>query len=191
VARFLPTGFAKRELFEVVEVRYSEPNMKNIFSPLNIIIAISAVSAVLILNQFIYLLPIHIGSFVITITAVVIADLYALLWVIGKLSTLRSWCVTGLHYVVGTGLLVSITSGFVMFLPLREYLVTVEAFWVKVAFVIVLIINSFVIGQHMHIPTSQTFSSLTKKDRRPLIVSGAVSAISWITVFVSALMLNV
>jgi hypothetical protein len=98
---------------------------------------------------------------------------------------------TILHDVVGVGLVVSITSGFILFLPLREYLVTVEAFWVKLAFVLVLIINSFVIARHLHIPTSRTFVSLTKRERRPLLISGAASAVSWAAVFASALLLNV
>lgn len=68
---------------------------------------------------------------------------------------------------------------------------TVEAFWVKMAFVGVLIINGFVIARHMHIPTTRTFSSLSKKERRPLFLSGAASGVSWIAVFVSALLLNV
>jgi hypothetical protein len=165
--------------------------MKNIFTILNISKAVVVVGAVLLLNQFIYLLPVHIGAFVVTITGVILADLYALLWVIGKFPTLQSRYLTGLHYVVGTGLLVSITSGFLMFWPLREYLVTVEAFWVKVVFVMVLIINSFVISAHMHIHTTQTFSSLSKTQRLPLFLSGATSAISWVTVFVAALLLNV
>lgn len=165
--------------------------MKNLFSVLNITTALIVVSVVLLLNQFMYLLPVHIGTFIITITAVIIADLHALLWVLGKLPTLQPRRLSALHYVVSTGLMVAVTSGFLLFLPLRDYLVTVEAFWVKVFFVLVLIINSFVISQHMHIPTTRTFSSLTKKERRPLLISGAVSGISWITVFVAALSLNV
>ena len=147
--------------------------------------------ATILLNQFMYVLPIHIGAFILTITAVIIADLHALLWARGKLPLLESRRLQMLHNAVSTGLLVSITSGFIMFLPLREYLVTVEAFWVKLAFVLVLIINSFVIARHMHVPTSRTFTSLTKQERRPLLISGAVSTISWIIVFASALLLNV
>lgn len=146
---------------------------------------------VILLNQFMYLLPLHIGAFIVTITAVIIADLQAILWAMGKLPALKPQRLKVLHNVVSTGLLVSITSGFIMFLPLREYLVTVEAFWVKLAFVGVLIINSFVIARHMHIPTTRTFSSLSKKARRPLFLSGAASGVSWIVVFASALLLNV
>jgi hypothetical protein len=165
--------------------------MKNIFSISNITIGIAVVLATILLNQFMYVLPIHIGAFILTITAVIIADLHALLWARGKLPLLESRRLQMLHNAVSTGLLVSITSGFIMFLPLREYLVTVEAFWVKLAFVLVLIINSFVIARHMHVPTSRTFTSLTKQERRPLLISGAVSTISWIIVFASALLLNV
>ena len=166
-------------------------SMKHFFSISNITTGMVVVLVVLFLNQFMYLLPIHIGAFIVTITAVVIADLHALLWVLGKISMLQRKRLTILHDVVGVGLVVSITSGFILFLPLREYLVTVEAFWVKLAFVLVLIINSFVIARHLHIPTSRTFVSLTKRERRPLLISGAASAVSWAAVFASALLLDV
>lgn len=165
--------------------------MKNRFSIRNISTAFVVAGVVLLLNQFMYLLPVHISAFVVTIVAVVLADLYALLWAIGKCPTLHRRYVVGLHYIVGTGLVTSIVSGVLMFWPLREYLITVEAFWVKIVFVVVLIINSFVISSHMYIPTTQTFSSLSPKERRPLLLSGAVSAISWITVFAAALLLDV
>jgi hypothetical protein len=165
--------------------------MGKTFSISSITTSIIIVSVVILLNQFMYLLPLHIGAFIVTITAVIIADLQAILWAMGKLPALKPQRLKVLHNVVSTGLLVSITSGFIMFLPLREYLVTVEAFWVKLAFVGVLIINSFVIARHMHIPTTRTFSSLSKKARRPLFLSGAASGVSWIVVFASALLLNV
>jgi len=165
--------------------------MKSIFPISQITTGIGVVLVVILLNQFTYLLPLHIGAFIVTITAVIIADLQALLWVRGRLLTLQGSRLKVLHNVISTGLLVSITSGFLMFLPLRGYLVTVEAFWVKMAFVGVLIINGFVIARHMHIPTTRTFSSLSKKERRPLFLSGAASGVSWIAVFVSALLLNV
>lgn len=144
-----------------------------------------------LLNQFMYLLPIHIGAFVVTIIAVVIADVQALLWVIGKLPTLHKRPIDVLHYLVSVGLFVSVTSGAFLFWPLREYLVTVETFWVKMVFVAVLIINSFVIAQHMHIPTKRTFASLSTVERRPLLISGGASAVGWVTVFVAALLLPV
>ena len=165
--------------------------MKNMFSMGGIITGIGVVLVVVLLNQFMYLLPLHIGAFIVSITAVIIADLQAILWVRGKLPMLESRRLKALHTVVSTGLLVSITSGIIMFMPLREYLVTVEAFWVKMAFVGVLIINSFVIARHLHTPTTRTFSSLTKKERRPLFLNGAASGVSWIVVFASALLLNV
>jgi hypothetical protein len=165
--------------------------MKHIFSFPALITGIVVVVAVVLLNQFMYLLPIHVGAFVVTIVAVIIADLQALLWVIGKLPTLKRRPINVLHYIVSAGLFASVTSGAFLFWPLREYLVTVETFWVKMVFVAVLIINSFVIARHMHVPTTQTFASLSPAQRRPLLLSGAASAISWVTVFVAALLLPV
>jgi len=138
-----------------------------------------------------YILPVHIGSFIITITSVIIADIHALLWVIGKLQTLSHRRMITLHNIVSIGLFVSITSGIIMFWPLREYLLTVTAFWVKMIFVVALVINSFIIARHVNIPTTRTFVSLTKNEQRPLIVSGLVSTVSWIGAFTSALFLGI
>lgn len=134
-----------------------------------------------------YVLPIHIASFVVTISVVLVSDIYALAWVLGKKAVLSKQKLTGLHNLIKLGLLVSVTTGALMFWPAREYLVTSPAFWVKMFFVFVLIINGYLIGRHLNIPPTKSFASLEKDEKRPLIISALVSTISWITVFVSAL----
>ena len=160
------------------------------FSFYQIIIGALIVGVVFFISQFMYILPVHIGSFIITITAVIIADIHATLWTLGKLSVLPLQRMNLLHYLVSIGLLASVTSGFIMFLPLQEYLFSVTAFWLKMIFVLALIVNSFVISHHLKTITSRTFASLTKNERQPLFISGFISAISWIGAFISALFLG-
>lgn len=131
-------------------------------------------------------LLVHITAFFVNISAVIIADVHAAGWVLGKLSTLPTRRMCFLHRFVQVGLVVSIASGFYMFYPLRDYLLTVPAFYVKIAFVLALLINAGVIGKHLHIATSRTFAEVTGKERRLLIISGAVSTISWVGVFTAA-----
>jgi hypothetical protein len=154
------------------------------------IVGFLSIAVVVFVSQFMYVLPLHIASFVVTIIAVIIADFHALLWMIGKYPTLPSRRMGTLHYVVSIGLLVSLTSGFLMFLPLREELLSISAFWVKMIFVLALVVNSFVISRHMHIPTTQTFASLTTGTRNVLLVSGLISSVCWAGAFFSALSLG-
>lgn len=149
------------------------------------------VAVVILMSQFMYVLPVHIASFVVTITAVIVADLNALLWVIGKLPTLPYRRMVVLHYIVSIGLLVSITSGILMFLPLKEELLSMDVFRVKMIFVAALVINSFVIMRHLFVSTTHTFSSLTPDKRNILLISGFVSSMSWAGAFIAALFLGV
>ncbi len=155
-----------------------------------VIIGVLIVGAVFTVSQFMYLLPLHITSFVVTITAVIIADVHALLWTLGKIPILPRKRMVFLHYLVGVGLFTSIVSGAIMFWPLQDYLLTVPAFWAKMTFVLALVINSFIISKHLHTSITRSFSSLTKKERLPLFVSGGVSAVGWAGAFVSALFLG-
>lgn len=141
---------------------------------------------VVALSQQMYLLPVHIGAFFVTIAAVVIADLHAALWVLGKIEVLPKKRMRALHLFVGYGLLVSILSGFIMFLPLQDYLLSHLPFWIKLGFVGALVINSFVISTHMNVAASRSFKSLERKERTILLISGIVSTISWIGAFTAA-----
>jgi hypothetical protein len=151
-----------------------------------ILVALAIILVLVVINKFIYVLPFHVGAFFITLIAVVVADLQALLWVLGKLPTLDKKQIHRLHSMVEVGLLVIVTTGILLALPVADYLVTITAFLLKMTFVFALIINSFVIKRHMDIPTTRTFASLTTGEKIPLLVSGLVSSASWIGAFICA-----
>jgi hypothetical protein len=52
-------------------------------------------------------------------------------------------------------------------------------FAMKMGFVLVIVLNSFIIGQLIKIPTTKTFASLTTKEKIPLYLSGLLSFASW------------
>ena len=133
-----------------------------------------------------WLLTIHIGSFIVTILTVIIADLHALAWWRGWLATLPGGRMSRLHQVITVGLGVSILSGALLFWPLREYLLTVPSFYTKMVFVAALCVNAVYIHRHVQVASEQRFAELTAAKRWPLFLSGAVSIISWVTVFVMA-----
>ena len=133
-----------------------------------------------------WILAIHIGSFIVTIVTVVIADLHALVWWRGWFAVLDKRRLQWFHRIVSIGLGVSILSGIFLFWPAREYLLTRPSFYTKILFVAVLCVNAIYIHQHLLVACRQRFSELTKAQQRPLLVSGMVSTVGWITVFIMA-----
>lgn len=152
----------------------------------HLVMAVIVILVIFAIAKQTYVLPIHIGAFFVTITGVIVADVYAGLWVLGKIKTLPRKIIYCLHIFVAYGLLCSVVTGLIMFWDLRDYLLSHGPFWAKTIFVFVLIINSFVISKHIEISLIRSFQSLTQRERVPLIISGLVSTVSWIGAFVSA-----
>jgi hypothetical protein len=131
-------------------------------------------------------LVLHITAFVFNVTLVVLADVLGLLWVVGKKSVLGASYMHWLHRMIWIGLTVSIITGIVLFSSASDYLLTTPAFWVKLSFVIALVINSFFITHHMKIALVQSFTEVTQKAKIKMFISGAISTGAWIGVVVSA-----
>lgn len=132
------------------------------------------------------LVGVHVTSFIFNIALVVASDLLALAWVLGKINRLPYKLMLWLHRLVGVGLTVSILSGAYLFSQLDGYLLTVPAFYVKVALVLTLVINAFVIGKHIWVAAEYSFANLRWSQRYPLLISGAVSTSAWIGVYLAA-----
>jgi hypothetical protein len=129
--------------------------------------------------EFIFL-PIHILSLCVAGVGILVADKSAFAWLRGKKQTISTQVIFISHWVVTGGLAGLILSGLVLFWPRRDYLVMEPFFWTKMAFVAALVINSFVIEYLMHHAAARSFASLSKRERIPFYISGAVSTISWI-----------
>lgn len=82
-----------------------------------------------------------------------------------------------------------ITTGLTLFWPMKEYLLTLPQFYIKMAFVATLICNGFVVGRLQKKASTRTFSSLSPRERTPLFISGAVSTLSWIGAIIAAFFL--
>ncbi len=132
---------------------------------------------------------VHIISLGLTICAIAVADHTGLDWVRGKRATVQAHKLTQLHWAVGIGLGLMIGSGFALFWPMREYLLASPAFYVKMAFVLALVINSLVIERLMHVATTSPFKQLHDATKKKLLLSGTVSAVSWIGAAVTAFFL--
>lgn len=108
------------------------------------------------------------------------ADRLGLDWIRRKELILSSEEIRRLHKRMWLGLAVMITTGFIMFWPMREYLLTRPQFYAKMTFVLSLVINGFVIG-HLHkVASERPYENLTPRERVPLFISGILSTVSWV-----------
>lgn len=140
--------------------------------------------------MFEYLLPAHLTILAITAVGIFLADHEAFLWLRGKKQVLSKKKLLVLHNSVLLGLIGMITTGGLMFWPLREYLLANSlAFLIKMGFVAILIGNSFLIGSMLKVSSAKTYASLTSAEKFPLFASGILSTISWIGAGICALFL--
>lgn len=133
------------------------------------------------------ILLVHISSFIWNISLVVLADGVGLLWVIGKIQRLPKLFMFWTHRLIWVGFTASIASGAYLFWDLRDYLLETPAFLTKMGFVLALFINSFFISKHLkRALEAESFAHLERPEKIKFFISGAVSSVSWVAVFVSA-----
>lgn len=134
--------------------------------------------------------PIHLLALAFVAWNVFHADHLGFNWIRGKVPMLDTDTVKKYHNRTWFGLILMILTGFILFWPTREYLLTRPQFFIKMGFVLALFINSFVIGILSKTSTTKTYSSLTFSQKLPLIISGGVSTVSWLGATVMAFFLE-
>ena len=122
--------------------------------------------------------PLHLLSLAYAAWNIIHADHMGFNWMRGKVKTLDKKVVAKYHKGTWIGLIFAILTGIITFLSVRSQVVYPQ-FYIKMGFVTALVINSFVIGTLSKIPTTKTFTSMSTKEKLPLLISGAVSTISW------------
>ncbi len=126
------------------------------------------------------LLPIHITILGFTLWNVLKADHLGFNWILGKVKILEVGEVKKYHYRIIIGLGLMILSGVLMFWPMREFLLSRPQFYVKMIFVITLVINSIAISYVQKTACSKTFKSLSLSEKLPLFISGGLSTVAWL-----------
>ena len=111
-------------------------------------------------------------------------------WIRGKTQKLDEKKVKKIHRNTWIGLLLMIATGSVLFWQEHEYLLGRVQFFVKMAFVITLIINGLVLGKIQQVAINYEWENLTFKQRIPLIISGGVSTLAWLGAFAGAFYIN-
>jgi hypothetical protein len=124
------------------------------------------------------------------LSIILVAHYSGLQWFRGHTPTLGLRSVTRLHTLMWVCLSLMVTTGALLFWPVRNSLLGQTAFWVKMGFILTLFINAFFIGRLMHIATVQTFASLTRNEKILFLSSGLLSLTSWVGAMVSASFLS-
>lgn len=84
------------------------------------------------------------------------------------------------HYAVLAGLFGMVVTGLFLMLPRWRFYLSEPVFYVKMAFVLILIFNATFIARMSHLASETPFSLLEPDERNAFMVSGALSAVGWI-----------
>lgn len=133
---------------------------------------------------------VHVSAILCTAFLVVYSDEQGLKWMLGKKETLPAKQMRWLHILVSGGLVVTILSGAIMASASLEYYLSNPVFLVKMAFVGVLVVNAFFIGALLPIASTRAFSSLSSREKVPLLLSGALSGMCWVGAIACGLSLS-
>jgi cation transport ATPase len=131
----------------------------------------------------------HLASLALAGGGMLYADTLAMSWMRGKKDTLWRTHLLRAHYTMTAALALLIATGIYLFWPMHTYLLRQPLFYIKMAFVVTLVINGFVIDRIMHVATYKSFRSLAQLEKLPLFVSGAVSVVCWVGAGTVALLL--
>ncbi len=123
---------------------------------------------------------IHLAVLILTALVIVYNDHEGLAYMRGKRGVLNPKVIQWSHRLVWLGFGLMVLTGFFLVLPAWEYWLADPAFYVKMGFVVTLLINGFFIGKLSHIATERPFALLTGEEKRMLLVSGALSGIGWL-----------
>jgi hypothetical protein len=122
----------------------------------------------------------HLTALALTVLVIFYADHEGFQYFRGKKPLLSKKSVTWAHRLVWTGLILMILSGIGLVLPQWEYTLQEPSFYVKMGFVLVLVMNSFVIGKLAHVAVDRRFDELSSDIQKTLIVSGVLSGVGWV-----------
>jgi hypothetical protein len=123
---------------------------------------------------------IHLCTLALTAIAIIYADHLGFQYMRGTRQYLEHSRTVLLHRLVWTGLIGMITSGSFLLYPQWEFLIYDPLFQLKMGFVLVLIMNALAIGKLSKITSDQSFAELPPRTKKILMISGALSSISWV-----------
>jgi hypothetical protein len=134
-------------------------------------------------------LPLHILVLLFALWNIYKADHLGLAWMLGKKEILDERTVVRYHHRIWLALFGMIATGFLLFYPMREFLLTRPQFFAKMGFVGALLLNSIAITFLQKKATRNAFVELSFSQKVPLFISSAVSVIGWLGAIIMAFFL--
>ena len=126
------------------------------------------------------IVTLHVATLLLTALFILYSDHQGFLYFRGKKATLSPTFLAWSHRLVWCGLLLMIVSGILLVLPSWEYRLQQPIFYVKMGFVLVLVVNAFAIGTLSRVAAQKPFAMLSLEEKRTLLLSGTLSAVSWV-----------
>lgn len=136
-----------------------------------------------------FVLPLHLFTLAFIAWTIFQADHMAFAWIRGKVKILEKNTIRKYHRRTWYGLIGMIVTGLLLFWPMREYLLTRPQFFIKMAFVVTLLVNGFVIGYLQDVAVNKEFKQLTFTEKLPLFISGGISTFAWVGAAITAFFL--
>lgn len=118
------------------------------------------------------------------------SDEQGFMYLRGRRTLLSAKKVEWLHALVGLALALLILTGGLLFMRAPNFYLANTAFLVKMGFVFALLVNGFFIDRLSKIASQKSWAELSKRERIPLLVSGAISGVCWLGAFACGLLLG-
>lgn len=123
---------------------------------------------------------VHLAVLLITALVIVYNDHEGLAYVRGKREVLNPKVIRWSHRFVWLGFGLMVLTGVALVLPAWEYWLADPTFYVKMGFVVTLLINGVFIGKLSHVAVERPFALLSREEKVVLLTSGALSGIGWL-----------
>jgi cation transport ATPase len=127
------------------------------------------------------LVTIHLLLLIVTAPVILYADHMGFQYLTGRVKTISPRKVEWTHRLVSIGIVLLIVTGVLITIPIWAVVLEKPLFYAKLAFVATLVLNGVFIGSLMKKATMTPFTNLSKDEKKFLLLSGAVSALGWIS----------
>jgi hypothetical protein len=121
---------------------------------------------------------------------VLYADEQAAVWLLGKREFFHPGTMQFLHRAVSLGLALLLITGGILYYQAPPAYLSLGTFDVKMVMVFAIICNTYFINRFSQVAVARSFESLSRRERLPLYISGAISFLGWVTAFVCGLLIS-
>ena len=122
----------------------------------------------------------HVLTLLVTAVVIIYSDHQGYLYFRGKKQLLGEKFLQWSHRLVWAGLCGMIVTGVFLTIPSWTYRLQEPIFYVKMGFVMVLIVNAIAIGTLARKASTMPFAQLSPIEQKTLLLSGGLSVMGWV-----------